>query len=77
MKIGSSQKDQKGLANLLCTLERVMEGKVWLDGLCSSEGNTSLCWVCRYCGGQTRSCVGSHSSVVELTKLSNSSFPLP
>ena len=54
VKRGTSQKDQKGLANILCTPERTLEGKVWLEGLCSSEGNASLCWVCRYCGGQDR-----------------------
>ena len=47
-------KDQEGMANLLCTPWRTLEGKVWTEGLCSSEGNTSLCWVCRSCGGQAR-----------------------
>ena len=28
--------------------------KVWPKELCSREGNTSLCWVCRYCGGEAR-----------------------
>ena len=45
-------KDQEALATLLCTPERTLEGKVWPEGLCSSEANTSLYWVCRYCGGQ-------------------------
>ena len=43
-------KYQEGLSNLPCTLERTLEGKVWPEGLCSNERNTSLCWVCRYCG---------------------------
>ena len=40
----------KGLVTLLCTPERTLEGKVWPEGLCSREGDTSLCWVCRYFG---------------------------
>ena len=42
---GNLKKDQRGLATLLYTPWRTMEGKVWLEGLCSSEGNTSLCSV--------------------------------
>ena len=45
-------KDKKGMSTLLCTPWRTLEGKVCLEGLCSSEGNTSLYWVCRYYGGQ-------------------------
>ena len=33
----------RGLVNPFYTPGRVIEGKVW------PEGNTSLCWVCRYC----------------------------
>ena len=71
---GNLTKYQEGLDNLLCTPERTLEGKVWPKGLSSIEGNTSLCWVCRYCGGQARSCVGVHSSMVELTSLANNPF---
>ena len=45
-------KVSRGMANLLCTLERTLEGKLWPEGPCNSEENTSLRWVCRYCGGQ-------------------------
>ena len=47
-------KYQKGLATLLRTPWRTLEWKVWPKGLCITIGNTSLCWVCRYCGGQAR-----------------------
>ena len=69
VKRRTSEKDQEGLDIILCMSSRALEGNVWHEGLCSSEGNTSLCWVCRYCGGQARSCAGVHISVVELTSL--------
>ena len=53
-KKGTSQKDQEGPANILCTPKRTLEGKVWNEELCSSEENNSLWWVCRYYGGQYR-----------------------
>ena len=63
-------KDQKGLATLLCTPLRTLERKVWPEGLCSSEGNTSLCWVCRYMDSKLdRSGAGVHSSVVDPSSL--------
>ena len=51
---GTLQTDQEGMTIFLCTPWWALEGKVWPEGLCSSERNTSLCWVCRYCGGQAR-----------------------
>ena len=45
VKKGTSQTDQEGLVNPACTPGRTLEGKVWPGELCSSEGNTSLCWV--------------------------------
>ena len=59
----------RGLVNPLCTPWRTLEGKVWPEGLCSSEGNNFLCWVVHILRSLSRSCVGTHVSVVELTSL--------
>ena len=51
---GNLTEHKNGLATLLCTPWRTLEGKVCLEELCSSEGNTSLGRVCRYSGDQDR-----------------------
>ena len=61
--------EDRNLTEISIGAGRAVEKKVWHEGLCSSEGDTSLCWVCRYCGGQARYFAGVHSSVVELTSL--------
>ena len=38
VKRGTSQTDQEGLVIFLCRPWRALEGKVWPEGLCSSEG---------------------------------------
>ena len=42
VEVGTSQRDQEGLVILLCTPWRALEGKVWPEGLCSKEVDTSL-----------------------------------
>ena len=68
-KRGTSQIDQDGLENILCTPRRELEGKVWLEGLCSIEGNTCVGCVGIMDAKLDRSGASVHSSVVELTSL--------